>query len=119
MIQLLTDKKKSFDPSAVAADVSEALRFAHSSGRVHNAVVADLPAYIKPKPQLAAMLKSLRRDKKELFLASNSNFEFVSAGMTYLVGENWRKYFDVVIVSARKPTFYRANQPFRCDPLPL
>jgi hypothetical protein len=83
----------------VTADVADAIDYAHSSGIVHNAVMADLPAYVKPKPQLKAMLESFRRDGKQLFLASNSNFEFVSSGMRFLVGEGWQKLFDIVIVS--------------------
>lgn len=113
VIQHLTDRKISFDPSAVTTDVSDALNHAHASKQVHDAVVDDLAAYVKPKPQLAAMLKSFRRDGKQLFLASNSDFEFVNAGMSYLVGDNWRELFNIVIVSARKPTFYGENVPFR------
>jgi HAD superfamily 5'-nucleotidase-like hydrolase len=113
VIQLLRDRDISFDPSAVAADVAEAVSHAHMSGKVHEAVMKDLPLYIKPKPQLKSMLESFRRDGKELFLASNSDFEFVSAGMTYLVGNDWRSLFDEIIVSARKPSFYGSNRPFR------
>ena len=47
-IQLLRDRGIRFDPSAVTADVADAIDYAHSSGIVHNAVMADLPAYVQP-----------------------------------------------------------------------
>lgn len=35
-------------------------------------------------------------------------------GMQFLVGENWKDYFDVVIVQARKPRFFtEETRPLR------
>jgi len=35
-------------------------------------------------------------------------------GMQFLVGENWKNYFDVVIVQARKPRFFtEETRPLR------
>lgn len=35
-------------------------------------------------------------------------------GMQFLVGENWKDYFDVVIVQARKPRFFtEESRPLR------
>lgn len=35
-------------------------------------------------------------------------------GMQFLVGENWKDYFDVVIVRARKPRFFtEESRPLR------
>lgn len=34
--------------------------------------------------------------------------------MTYLLGEDWREYFEVVIASAKKPAFFTdCMRPFR------
>lgn len=34
--------------------------------------------------------------------------------MRYLVGDNWKNYFDVVIVQARKPRFFtEESRPMR------
>ena len=34
--------------------------------------------------------------------------------MSYLVGDNWKNYFDVVIVQARKPRFFtEESRPLR------
>lgn len=35
-------------------------------------------------------------------------------GLTYLLGENWRDYFDVVVANAKKPAFFTDSmRPFR------
>lgn len=37
-----------------------------------------------------------------------------NVGMSYLLGEDWRQYFDVVIASAKKPAFFTDSmRPFR------
>ena len=34
--------------------------------------------------------------------------------MSYILGENWRQYFDVVVASAKKPDFFTDKmRPFR------
>ena len=46
---------------------------------------------------------------KQLFLCSNSDFNYVSSGLKYLLGEDWRDFFDVMIVSAGKPRYVQAG----------
>lgn len=39
---------------------------------------------------------------------------FRNRGMTLLAGNNWREYFDVIIVQARKPKFFTdESRPIR------
>lgn len=41
-------------------------------------------------------------------------FCFRNQGMNLLIGQNWKDYFDVVIVQARKPRFFTDDsRPFR------
>ena len=45
---------------------------------------------------------------------TNSPFEIVSAGMSYMFGDDWRTLFDIIIVNAKKPSFFsHKNRPFR------
>lgn len=38
--------------------------------------------------------------------------------MTYLIGENWRSYFDITVVDARKPKWFSEGTVFReVDPV--
>ncbi|PIO64500.1 5' nucleotidase family protein [Teladorsagia circumcincta] len=33
--------------------------------------------------------------------------------MSYMLGEDWRKYFKYIVVLAKKPTFFKGREPFR------
>lgn len=33
--------------------------------------------------------------------------------MTYLLGDNWREYFNIIIVDARKPSWFAEGTVFR------
>ena len=54
------------------------------------------------------MLERLKVEGKTTFLMTNSPFDIVNAGMTYMFDENWRSLFDIVIVNAKKPSFFTA-----------
>ena len=47
---------------------------------------------------------------KTTFLMTNSPFEIVNAGMIYMLGQDWRRLFDIVIVNAKKPSFFSAKK---------
>ncbi len=42
----------------------------------------------------------------QLFLLTNSPYEFTNAGMSYILGKDWTDSFDFVIASADKPTWF-------------
>lgn len=75
-----------------------------------------------------------------MFLCTNSSFEYIDAGLRFMLGDGWQKVveargglshtreltvdfwrvyrfdlqlFDVVMVSARKPQFYTRQRAFR------
>lgn len=101
------------DRQAVVEDVLQAISHVHTSGEMHKTVVRDPPTYMLPSPHLRETLMRFRDVGKKLFLCSNSNFEYVSGGLQFLLGADWQEFFDVVIVSAGKPGFYTSNRPFR------
>ncbi len=66
------------------------------------------------RPLLAEFLQKLNRKNRLLFLLTNSPFHFVNAGMKYMLGEDWRSLFKVIVVSADKPSWFTATgRPFR------
>lgn len=78
------------------------------------AVMDDISVYLERAPQLVGYLENLRKNGKKTFLLTNSSFAFISKGMSYLTSsDDWMDLFDCVIVSAKKPEFYRSHRPFR------
>lgn len=113
VVQLAVDSGHAFDAAVVGDDVSKAISWVHASGMMHETVAASPEQYLHPSPQLGELLSAARGNGKSLFLLTNSGFDFVDHGMRFLVGDSWRDLFDVVIVSAQKPTFYTRDSPFR------
>ncbi|KAI7870738.1 HAD-superfamily hydrolase [Spinellus fusiger] len=128
ILQYFKESITSFHPRYVSDDVMHAASILHTSssrsayeigGPLHEAIVKQIPAYLDKAPHLVGLLEHLRSNGKKTFLLTNSSLPFISEGMNYLTStKNWRELFDVVIVSARKPDFYRLRLPFRrtCEP---
>ena len=74
----------------------------------HLAAASDPKIILEKDPELKIMLERLKVEGKTTFLMTNSPFDIVNAGMTYMFDENWRSLFDIVIVNAKKPSFFTA-----------
>lgn len=73
---------------------------------MHNMVSADVSKYIHPNPAMEVFFKRLIKAGKKLFLVTNSPLHFINGGMKMLLGPEWREYFEVIVVQARKPKFF-------------
>ncbi|KAK7878463.1 hypothetical protein WMY93_031000 [Mugilogobius chulae] len=108
-----------YDPVHLFKDVTEAVGMVHLKGYMYKWIMQDLDKYILRGEETDAVLHKLVDHGKKLFLITNSPFAFVDKGMTYMVGKDWRDFFDVVIVQADKPHFFTdCIKPFRrldCD----
>ncbi|XP_035012854.2 5'-nucleotidase domain-containing protein 3 [Hippoglossus stenolepis] len=103
-----------YEPVHLYKDVKEAIRDVHVKGIMYRAVEADIDKYICYGEQSHAVLKKLSESGKKMFLITNSPFDFVDRGMSFIVGKDWRDLFDVVIVQADKPSFFNdRRKPFR------
>ncbi|KAI4904879.1 hypothetical protein NFI96_011574 [Prochilodus magdalenae] len=103
-----------YDPVHLYKDVSEAIGMVHIKGYMYKWIMEDLEKYILRGEETYAVLHRLVSDGKKLFLITNSPFSFVDKGMRYMVGKDWRDFFDVVIVQADKPHFFNdCAKPFR------
>uniref|UniRef100_A0A8C3G2H6 5'-nucleotidase domain containing 2 n=1 Tax=Cyclopterus lumpus TaxID=8103 RepID=A0A8C3G2H6_CYCLU len=103
-----------YDPVHLFKDISEAIGMVHLKGYMYKWVMEDLDKFILRGEETDAVLHRLVSHGKKMFLITNSPFSFVDKGMTYMVGKNWRDFFDVVIVQADKPHFFTdCIKPFR------
>ena len=113
IITALNQLEQDFDPNQVFLDVRASIDQAHQEGAVYKHVTADLPKYIQRDPELPRTLHKLRSSGKRLFVLTNSPYHYTNTLMSYLLGEgedqyqNWTQYFDVVVCSSKKPTWFR------------
>lgn len=101
-----------YHPDILFRDVKNSVKACHPI--MHSIVTKNVNDFVRPNKDLRRYFEKLLKGGKKLFLVTNSPYHFVNAGMSMLVGHDWREFFDVVIVSARKPKFFtEMSRPIR------
>jgi len=100
-------------------DLRDGMDELHRDGTLKARIVADIPRFIHRDPSLAEVLHRFRSSGKRLFLLTNSEPAYTEQVMSYLLsgahaayGKSWRDYFDLIVCSAKKPLFFRSEDPF-------
>lgn len=99
-------------------DVRTAMDQAHATQSIHRAIEADPATYIIQDPEIAVTLERLRASGKRLFLLTNSDWSYTARAMQFLLEQqtdihpHWHDFFDLVMVRAGKPRFFRSEEPF-------
>lgn len=90
----------------------------HLEGRLKAEIVAAPERYVVLDPEAPLALLDQKAAGKRLLLITNSEWGYTAPLMTYAFdrylpdGMTWRDLFDLVIVSARKPSFFTERSPF-------
>jgi len=117
LVDALDSPTASLDYAKIFDDVRLCIDRAHQDGSIKDAVLRDLPRFIRRDEHLASTLHKLRSSGKRIFLLTNSASDYTDAVMQYLLdttdeyGE-WKRYFDVIVTSAEKPVFFEDARPF-------
>ncbi len=99
-------------------DIRESIDEAHRDNSMKAVITANVPTYIDRDPDLPTTLHKLRSAGKRMFLLTNSEWFYTDAVMKYLLDgalpfyKSWRNYFDYIVVSGRKPSFFIDTNPF-------
>ncbi len=129
LTQFFIDRDIHFNPEYIFADIRDAIESLHRNQILHGRIVSDIDQYLMPNSELDAssnnstisssiyikeFLERLVKNRKNIFLITNSPYWFVHRGMSSLCGPDWTNLFDLVICNARKPDFFTSkNKPFR------
>lgn len=117
IVAALESRGDSMDFARLFADIRECIDEAHRDGTILDAVLADLTRYVEKDPDLAPTLHKFRSAGRKLFLLTNSRWPYTDRMMSHLLGDSlpeyptWRHFFDVVVVAAQKPAFFRQRRP--------
>jgi HAD superfamily 5'-nucleotidase-like hydrolase len=103
------------------ADLYRAVRTsideAHMEGQLKAEIMADPDRFVDRDPDIPLTLLDQRHAGKKLMVITNSEWEYTRAMLSYAFdpflpeGIGWRNLFDLVIVSARKPSFFAERSP--------
>lgn len=99
-------------------DVRKAVDGVHEGGPLKEEIRSDPDRFLRPDPDLPLALKRLQLGERRLLLITNSSWEYTDALCTHLFEtdagpESWGDLFDLVVVAAGKPEFFRSARPFR------
>ncbi|XP_058864353.1 cytosolic purine 5'-nucleotidase-like isoform X4 [Acipenser ruthenus] len=97
-------------------DVRDAMDYVHDTGILKEKTLENLEKYVIKDPRLPLLLSRIK-EVASVFLATNSDYCYTDAIMTYLFDfsqdstpstpeKPWRSYFDLVVVDTRKPLFF-------------
>jgi len=97
--------------------VGKAMDAAHLEGQLKAEIIAEPGRFVPVDAELPQALLDLKQAGKKLFLATNSEWHYTQSMMSwafdrFLPGSGWRSLFDLVIVHARKPSFFDGSAPF-------
>ena len=118
LVEIFEKSGQPFDNAKLFDDTRECIDEAHRDDTLKTVLKADLPAFVERDPLLGRTLHKLRSAGKQLFVLTNSYWDYTQAVMSYLLDGDlpeypeWERYFDVIIVAAHKPSFFVGADPF-------
>jgi HAD superfamily 5'-nucleotidase-like hydrolase len=102
----------------IFGDIRVAIDSLHADGTLKNKIIAGPEAFIPRDPTIPLTLQKLALGGYKILLITNSEWYYTNAICSYLFDkdalglESWRDLFDLVVVSAEKPLFFKKNRPF-------
>ena len=58
-------------------------------------------------------LNHFRKNGRKLFIVTNSDYNYTTFVMEFLLGKNFREFFDIIVYSSSKPDFFTKREPFK------
>jgi 5'-nucleotidase len=99
-------------------EVKRSLDAAHAEGELKAEIEADPDRFVELDPDTPRALLDQRHAGKRLLLITNSEWRYTRAMMSYAcdrflpAGMRWTDLFELIVVSARKPSFFSTSSPF-------
>ncbi|KAK7794366.1 hypothetical protein R5R35_007246 [Gryllus longicercus] len=102
---------------SIFQDVRNAVDWVHIQGDLKLRTVENLEEYVKKDERLPMFLSRIHDSGAKVFLLTNSDYRFTDKIMTFLFDfphgarpdephRDWKTYFDIIVVDARKPLFF-------------
>ncbi|XP_032295447.1 cytosolic purine 5'-nucleotidase isoform X3 [Drosophila virilis] len=106
-----------FTYKSIFQDVRRAVDWVHSDGDLKRRTTQNMAYYVKKDKRLPTVLSRIRESGAKLFMLTNSDYTYTNEIMSYLFDfphgatadephRDWKSYFDVIVVDARKPLFF-------------
>ncbi|CAI4225615.1 unnamed protein product [Auanema sp. JU1783] len=98
---------------SIFQDCRKAIDWVHIESNMKEMIMNDPAKYVEKDPRAGPMFQQLRQHDKQTFLLTNSDWKYTNVMMTFLLGENWRNSFNLIVVDACKPKWFSNGTVFR------
>ena len=99
-------------------DLRAAVDWVHRHGALKTEVLANRETYLRRDVEVGLALIRMALNGRRLILLTNSDWEYARSICSFLFDgllpglDSWRDLFDLVVVEAAKPDFFRTQRPF-------
>ncbi|MBI2568517.1 MAG: HAD-IG family 5'-nucleotidase [Candidatus Schekmanbacteria bacterium] len=106
-------------PERIFADVRQIVDTVHRDGTLKKLILAEPQRFLERDREVALALQRFALGGRRLMLITNAEWFYTKAICSYLFDgilpgvHSWLDLFDLVVVSARKPSFFRSKVPFQ------
>lgn len=119
----VTSGSISISYNSVYQDVRAAVDWVHAEGALKVKTLEDPERYLAKDERLPKLIHRIREQGRKVFIITNSDFKYTNKVMTFLFDfpcgpdkeahRSWMDYFDVIVVSAKKPLFFGEGTALR------
>ncbi|WP_201327170.1 HAD-IG family 5'-nucleotidase [Thermotomaculum hydrothermale] len=94
-------------------DIRWAVDLVHRDGTLKSIIKEHPEKYIIKNSMLPLALNHFKKNGRKLFIVTNSDYNYTTFVMEFLLGKNFRDFFDIIIYSSSKPDFFTKREPFK------
>lgn len=103
--------------SKMQADVRAALDNLFIAGKIQSKTFENIDEYVDPDDgEMARLISRFDAAGVEVLLITNSGYDYTRKLMGYFfknANRPWNEFFDLIIVDAKKPSFWREGTPLK------
>ncbi len=93
-------------------DIRWAVDMVHRDGTLKNIIRKNPENYIVKNELLPLALNHFKKPNRKLFIVTNSDYNYTTFVLEFLLGSGFRHYFDIIVYSSSKPDFFTKKEPF-------
>ncbi|CAI5456067.1 unnamed protein product [Caenorhabditis angaria] len=98
---------------SIFQDLRRVIDWVHIESPMKKQVMETPEKFVVKDERAVQFLGQLRENGKKTFLLTNSDWKYTNVMMCYIMGDNWRSYFNIIVVDSCKPRWFAEGTVFR------
>lgn len=94
-------------------DCRSALDWVHLESDMKETIMEKTEKYVMRENRARVLLQQLREAGRQTFLLTNSDYRYTDRMMSFILGDDWRSFFNIIVVDAKKPKWFAEGTVFR------